>query len=290
MAYQHIDNLYKNQDILMFTECYAMEKIHGTSAHISYNKGEVKFFAGGGNYDNFVALFDVDDLKKRFDEVIIGDENVVVYGESYGGKQQGMSNVYGKDGKFVSFEVKIGETWLNVPKAEQIVVGLDLEFVHYNRIPTNMSAIDAERDASSVQAMRNGTGEHPREGIVLRPIEEVTKNNGNRIISKHKTDAFSEIKTPRDVSPEKLRVIEEARAIADEWVTPMRLEHIISSNGLELCMENIGRVIPLMIEDIIREAEGEIKDSADARKEIGRQTALLIKRRLKAHIESDIEL
>ncbi len=291
MAYLHIENLYKNQDILLFTECYAMEKIHGTSAHISYNKGEVKFFAGGGSYDNFVALFDVGGLKKRFDEVILGGETVVVYGESYGGKQQGMSAVYGKEGKFVAFEVKIGDAWLSVPKAEQIVLSLGLEFVHYNRIPTNMPAIDTERDALSVQAQRNGTGEHPREGIVLRPIEEVIKNNGNRIVAKHKTDAYSETKTPREVSPEKLRIIEEARAIADEWVTLMRLEHVISGNGLELSMENIGKVIPLMIEDIIREAEGEIVDSPDARKEIGRQTALLIKRNLNAKIiktESDI--
>jgi len=284
MAYLHIDNLYKNQDILLFTECYAMEKIHGTSAHISYNNGEVKFFSGGGKYDNFISLFNIDDLKRRFGEVIIGDETVVVYGESYGGKQQGMSAVYGKEGKFVAFEVKIGGIWLNVPKAEQITLGLGLEFVYYNRISVNMPAIDAERDALSVQAKRNGMGEHPREGIVLRPIEEVTKNNGSRIIAKHKTDAYSEIKTPREVSPEKLRIIEEARAIADEWVTPMRLEHILSGNGLELSMENIGKVIPLMIEDIIREAEGEIVDSSDARKEIGRQTALLIKRKLKVSL------
>lgn len=284
MAYQHIDNLYKNQDILLFAECYALEKIHGTSAHISYCKGEVKFFAGGGNYDNFVALFDIDDLKKRFGEVTIGGETVIVYGESYGGKQHGMSAVYGKEGKFVAFEVKIGDAWLNVPKAEQIVLGLGLEFVHYKRIPTNMLAIDKERDALSVQAERNGTGEHPREGIVLRPIEEVIKNNGKRIIAKHKTDAYSEIKTPRDVSPGKLHIIEEARAIADEWVTPMRLEHILSGNKLELSVENIGKAIPIMIADILREAEGEIVDSPDARKEIGRQTALLIKRRLKANL------
>jgi len=284
MSYMHMDNLYKNQDILLFTECYAMEKIHGTSAHISYNNGEVKFFAGGGNYDTFVALFEIDDLKRRFAEVIIGGETAIVYGESYGGKQQGMSAVYGKEGKFVVFEVKIGDSWLNVPKAEQIALGLGLEFVHYKRIPTNMSAIDAERDDFSVQAMRNGIGEHPREGIVLRPIEEVTKNNGSRIIAKHKTDAFSETKTPREVSPEKLRVIEEARTIADEWVTPMRLEHIISDNNLDLSMENIGKVIPLMIDDIIREAKGEIVDSPDARKEIGRQTALMIKRTIEGRL------
>ncbi len=283
MAYQHIDNLYKNQEILLFKECYAMEKIHGTSAHISYNNGEVKFFAGGGNYDDFITLFDKGDLGKRFKEIIVGNETVIVYGESYGGKQQGMSVVYGKDKKFVAFEVKIGDAWLNVPKAEKIVLGLGLEFVHYKRIATNISEIDAERDALSAQAIRNGMGEHPREGIVLRPIEEVTLNSGKRIIAKHKTGVYSEIKTPRDVSPEKLRVIEEAKAIADEWVTPMRLEHILSSNGLEMRVENIGKVIPLMIGDIIREAEGEIVDSPDARREIGRQTALLIKRELKAH-------
>ena len=29
MGYAHIENLYKCQDILMFRECYATEKIHG---------------------------------------------------------------------------------------------------------------------------------------------------------------------------------------------------------------------------------------------------------------------
>jgi intein/homing endonuclease len=29
MGYQHIENLYKNQTIFLFKECYALEKIHG---------------------------------------------------------------------------------------------------------------------------------------------------------------------------------------------------------------------------------------------------------------------
>jgi len=274
----HIDNLYKNQDILMQKECYALEKIHGTSAHITYKEGVVHFFAGGGNYENFVALFDEEKLRERFKEIIIGDEAVTVYGESYGGKQQGMSAVYGKEGKFVAFEVKIGDSWLSVLKAERIVLGLDLEFVHYQKIPCKMSAIDGERDALSMQAQRNGMGEHPKEGVVLRPLEEMTKNNGERIISKHKTEAYSETKTKRDVSPEKLRVIKEAKAIAEEWATPMRLQHIISSTEIGVRVENIGKIIPLMIEDVIRESQGEIVDSLAARKEIGRQTALMVKR------------
>lgn len=284
MSYMHIENLYKNQEILMLKECYALEKIHGTSAHISYNGGEVKFFAGGGNYENFVAIFDEELLEERFKEIIVGDESVTVYGESYGGKQQGMSAVYGKEGKFIAFEVKIGDSWLSVPKSEKIVLGLGLEFVHYVLIPTDMSKIDAERDANSIQAERNGMGEHPREGIVLRPIEEITKNNGERIIAKHKTEAYSETKTKREVSPEQIRVLAEAKAIAEEWVTPRRLEHILSNGNVELDIKNIGKVIPLMIEDVVREAEGEIIDSKDARKEIGRQTALLIKRTLNTGI------
>jgi len=278
MAYAHIDNLYKNQDILMMKECYALEKIHGTSAHITYKMGEVSFFAGGGKYENFRALFDEALLRARFKGEIFGDETVIVYGESYGGKQQGMSAVYGKECKFVAFEVKIGDLWLDVPKAEKLVLNLGLEFVSYKKIPCEMRTIDAERDALSVQAQRNEMGEHPREGIVLRPIEEMRKNNGERIIAKHKGDAFKETKTVRLVSSEKLQLLREARAIAEEWVTPMRLKHILSSSGIEARVESIGKVIPLMIEDVIREARGEIVDSPAVRKEIGKQAALMIKK------------
>jgi hypothetical protein len=34
MGYAHINNLYKDQEILIFKHVWALEKIHGTSAHI----------------------------------------------------------------------------------------------------------------------------------------------------------------------------------------------------------------------------------------------------------------
>ena len=143
-----------------------------------------------------------------------------------------------------------------------------------------MSSIDTERDSLSIQAQRNGIEGKIREGIVLRPLIEVTTNNGKRIIAKHKRDEFMETKTPREVSPEKLQAIKEAKAIAEEWVTQQRLLHVIDKAPFELEVENIGKIIPLMTEDIIREAAGEIEDSQNARKEIGRQTALLVKQNL----------
>jgi len=66
MAYLDIDNLYKNQEILKFKECYAMEKIHGTSAHISYKDGFLSFFSGGSNHETFVALFDSETVDVDF--------------------------------------------------------------------------------------------------------------------------------------------------------------------------------------------------------------------------------
>jgi hypothetical protein len=65
MGYLHIENLYKNQDILFFKRCYALEKIHGTSAHISLNSGNLNFSSGGEKHDNFVKLFDADALKEK---------------------------------------------------------------------------------------------------------------------------------------------------------------------------------------------------------------------------------
>jgi predicted DNA-binding antitoxin AbrB/MazE fold protein len=79
-----------------------------------------------------------------------------------------------------------------------------LDFVHWVEISTDLAEIDAQRDADSVQAIKNGCGAgHHREGIVLRPLMEVTLNNGERVICKHKRDEFGETKTPIPVNKEK---------------------------------------------------------------------------------------
>lgn len=53
MGYMHIDNLYKNKDILLLKECYALEKVHGTSAYVIWNGTELRFFSGGASYEQF---------------------------------------------------------------------------------------------------------------------------------------------------------------------------------------------------------------------------------------------
>jgi len=279
MGYLHIDNLYRNIDILLFRYCYALEKIHGTSAGIRWDSTNVHLSSGGEDHIKFAKLFDVDSLKIKFQELF--DDGVVIYGEAYGGKQQGMSATYGKELKFVVFDVKVNGVWVNVPNAEDITKKFGLEFVSYHKIRTTMKALDRERDLPSVQAKRNGIKESKlREGIVLRPLIELITNNGERVISKHKADNFIETKTKREVNPDKLAVLKEAGDIAEEWVTPMRLTHVLDKIGNPDDISATGSVIKAMLEDVIREAEGEIIESKEARTAIGRKTAMLFKNRI----------
>ena len=278
MSYQHIENLYKDQRILAFRSVYAMEKIHGTSAHISWKDDKILFSSGGEKHERFVAIFNQEVIFQKLQEC--GAPHVVIYGEAYGGRQQGMSATYGPNLKFIAFEVKIGDCWLSVPQADVFAKELGLEFVHYTLVSTDMEALNAERDADSVQAVRNGMGVGlKREGIVLRPPFEVKLNNGERLIAKHKRDDFSETKTPRAVGvvPE---VLTDARKVSDEWVTHMRLEHVLQKLPNATGMEHTGDVVKAMVEDVLREGAEEIVDSPLVRKEISRAASQLWKVRV----------
>lgn len=287
MGYMHIDNLYKAQHILAFKTCFALEKIHGTSAHVAWRKGELVFFSGGENYERFVGIFDKAALSAAFAEKFTGKHDVTIYGEAYGGKQQGMSPTYGTALKFIAFDVKMGDRWLSVPQAAGFVTSIGLEFVDYAEVPTDLASLDAERDKPSTQAVRNGITEpRIREGVVLRPPFEVTLNNGDRVMAKHKREEFAERGRPKvDLDPSKREMLENADAIALEWVTPMRLEHVIDHvlaerENKEIEMRDTPLVIAAMVEDVTREAAGEIADNEPARKAIGRRTVQLFKQRV----------
>lgn len=280
MSYLHIENLYKGQDILLFKECFALEKIHGTSAHISWRDGKLNFSSGGTSAKAFRALFDEPTLAAKFAEHIGVAQPATVYGEAYGGKEQGMSTTYGKALKFIVFDVKIGELWLAVPQAHDLAWNLGLEFVHYVQIPTTLEAINAIRDEPSSQAIRNGIDvPKMREGVVLRPLIEVKKNNGERIICKHKRDEFRETATIRsvEVDPARLQVLQDAERIADEWVTAARLQHVLGKlpQGPDnpLTQKRTREVISAMLEDVLREGMGEFEDTGDARKAISKKAA-----------------
>ena len=160
-------------------------------------------------------------------------------------------------------------------------ISLGLEFVHYVKVKTTLDALNAERDAISIQGIRNDMPEMPREGIVIRPFEEMTLNNGKRLIAKHKSEKFSEVSSPRNVMDLiKLKLIKDGQEIADEWVTHERLKHVLDGlrvKGISIEMSNTGVVVQDMIQDVLKESADEIEMSQQAKKSIGKNTAIMFK-------------
>jgi hypothetical protein len=279
MSYHHIENLYKDPTILLFRECYALEKIHGTSARVAWRENRVWLSSGGAPEAEFKVLFDQPALAIAF--FALGHPSVEIFGEAYGGKEQGQAWRYGPDLRFVAFEVRIGEEWLAVPEAERVVRRMGLEFVHYARVSTD--AVDAERDAPSVQARRNGVvGDQPREGVVLRPLIELVHPDGSRLIAKHKRDEERETATPRRVGVFAQMLGRHAGAVAYEWVTPRRLEHVLQKLPAATTVAATRDVIAAMIEDVLREGAGEVEDCHDVRRAIGARAAELFQEHLKS--------
>jgi hypothetical protein len=290
MGYRHIQNLYRSDAILMFRRCISTEKVHGTSANLSYNAelDKLSFFSGGASYDVFVNLFDQKKLLAKFRENKEHHPDVkqiVIYGEAYGGKMQAVSAIYGPTLQFIAFEVCIDDYWLSVERAYSFVQKFELEFVPFEEINCTMEAIDAARDADSIVAIRRGMGPGKmREGVVLRPVVELLiPPDGGRIICKHKRAEFSErVTQPKlPIDPGELKVLEDAKAIADEWVVPGRVKNILShwAPG-DIKIDNTRRFLDAMIEDVEREAAGEIVISKAARGAICKQAALLFKKEL----------
>lgn len=296
MGYMHIDNLAKNDSVLMFRKVWATEKVHGTSAHVSWNpdRKEIVYFNGGASRDAFVALFDKA-FEERFMELVDvngRDISVTVFGEAYGGKMQGMSATYGKVLKFIVFEVKIGDSWLSFDKVVEIGERLQLDVVPGEVIDCTEEELTRVRNLPSEVAVMCGCGENEdrygnkpplREGIVIRPLVELRMSNGDRVIAKYKNPDFSETKSRKDCNypSEKRREYEAAAKVVDDYVTDARLGHVLDAIGLQdPNIQDLGKVLPAMVEDVLRESKGEVPDTKEIRRMIGGKTVPLFKKRI----------
>ncbi len=278
--FAHIDNLYKNQDIMLFRRCYALEKVHGENAWIKLKRGSpMELYAGSASLVTFSALFDLPKLQAGLES--LGCEEATIFGEVFGGAVQHMSKVYGLTMDFVGYDIQIDNLWLAVPQMDELLRQFGVPVIPYVEINTDMAEIDFWRDAPSVVADHAGMGrDKPREGVVLRPLIELTKNNGERVIAKHKTKEHSERKTVQTVGdPTKLKVLADAQAIADEWVTPMRLVHVLQKLPPAITLKDAVQIIKAMQEDVTREAAGEIVVTKEALTAIGKRAIELFKAR-----------
>ena len=233
---------------------------------------------------------------------------ITIYGEAYGGKVQGMAATYGHALRFVCFDVQFDTHWLCVPLAERVVRKVfHLDFVPFVSIASTIDALNAARDADSELVRRNGAGAGAaqlREGIVVKPAVVTSTGYemsflglptpGGRAIYKHKRSEFSETATPRELgrrqlSLEQIHLCNNKQQLhqqAVEWVTPMRLHHILDQLHRahkevvvvrqtqaaailkEQCRLSYATVLQAMVEDVRKESSGEIVFSPEVEREI----------------------
>jgi hypothetical protein len=291
MGYMHIIQLYKCPEFFELSkEIYAMEKIHGTSAWITFkSNGDVGYFSGGENYENFKKLFNEGELGKKLQQ--ISDANgwtkMRVHGEAYGGKQQGMCQTYGPNLKFIVFDVFVSKEsdghFLSVPEAERVAIDLGLEFVYYTQGNNNPKWIEEQAEMKSIQALRNGiTTDKPREGVVVRPLTEMNFKDGTRAIAKYKNAEFWEISSRRPLG-ESVKLLDNVQQIVNEWVTDQRFVHVVDhvlrdKTDKTITFADIKVFMESMLEDVKREADGEIVWSIGLEKEIRRKTGSMFQK------------
>jgi len=310
MSYMKIPNLYRVKDLFSnFSKLYASEKVHGTSAHLMYTPAvpetvcidtgeplatgcevrpampaQLTMFSGGADHAAFARLFDAVRLEELKSKLADFKDRVIVYGEAYGGKLQGMRETYGDQLQFIVFEVKVGDLWLNMDKAFGVANYLGLEFVPFKVIPGTPESIDEAMMEPSVVAVRCGITEPKlREGVVLRPMEEFTLNNGARVIAKHKHPSFAENAKPRTLADPTLDAPGEK--LAQDYCTEMRFAHVYDKFTEPLAPESIGKFIDSFKTDCLAEApqaEAEQLKGRHAIKVLSRNAAEWYKARMRA--------
>lgn len=267
----------------MFKRVYVTEKIHGTSAHISFNGNTISFFSGGSRHDQFIKLFDQEKLIQIYKESSFLGRKLTIFGEACGGNIQKMSTTYGKDLTFIAFEVEYDDKWFNVPDAESVAKRFGLDFVWYKLVDNTLENLNKYRDQPSELAKLKGCGDdRPSEGIVIRPRWECYDNKDGRWIVKHKNEKFSELGSPRLVDPNKAQERFQGQAVAEEFVTPMRLAHVLDKHPEFTSLQETKSVIAAVMEDLKEECEDEIEWSRCVEKAISGKVVYFYKEFLHA--------
>ena len=166
------------------------EKIDGTNIRIMWDGKEITV---GGKTNNaqipngLVNYLSALKLSKRFLDACL-ESAMCLYGEGYGaGIQSG--GLYAPDQRFILFDVKIGDFWLDRINVVDIAHKLGLEVVPEYGVETLQQMIRFVQDQYFDWHM-SSIGKAKVEGWVGTPIVPLFNRKGERIITKVKYKDF----------------------------------------------------------------------------------------------------
>lgn len=88
----------------------------------------------------------------------------------------------------------------------------------------------------------------------------------------------------REVNPDRAIAQRNAEETAEEWVTPMRLIHVLDKLPQGISIESTREVIKAMMEDVYREGSDEVKESKENNAAIGKKAAKIFREYLNSKI------
>lgn len=173
---------------------HCTEKIDGTNIRVMWDGFQVRFNGKSDNaqmhahlYEHLESVFTAEKMAEQFGVAVEGEKiEVCLYGEGYGaGIQSG--GYYQEPKRFILFDVKVGDIWLERENVKDVADHLGCPIVPVCATTTLLEAVEYVRDGfNSVVAEKL----HIAEGLVLRPTTELINRRGERVITKLKYADF----------------------------------------------------------------------------------------------------
>lgn len=169
------------------------EKIDGTNIRVHWDGHHVMF---GGRTDSaqipITLMYALNDLflgitNEQLFEQKFGAGEVTLYGEGYGTGIQKGGGLYREGCGFILFDVQVGNIWLERENIEDIAKTFGLAVVPIVLTGTIQQAVDYVKSKPKCSIAKE---EKEAEGLVGRPMVEMTDRLGNRIIVKVKARDF----------------------------------------------------------------------------------------------------
>lgn len=190
-----IEGNYRNETVefLKDMEWEFTEKIDGTNIRIIWDGHKVEFRGRTDNaqipsalLNRLVELFGGDANEQIFEQNF-GEKQVMLIGEGYGAKIQGVGGLYRPDQDFILFDVMIGENYQPRETVNAVAKMFNLDVVPIVLTGTIQDGIDFVKTKP-----KSTIGTAPMEGIVGRTKAELKDRCGNRVIVKIKVSDFNE--------------------------------------------------------------------------------------------------
>ena len=189
-----IDGTYRDETVKFLAETVEWqftEKIDGTNIRVHWDGYRISF-AGRTDkakipshlMEKLESIFIRPEVEELFEQTF-GEKEVILFGEGYGAKIQGVGSQYRQDVGFILFDVMISGNYQSRQNVEKIAECFNLEIVPIVLTGTINQAIDfVKRNPKST------IGTAYMEGVVGRPKIELQDRTGKRIIVKIKVNDF----------------------------------------------------------------------------------------------------